>query len=130
MIKFVFSIILFTLNFNDLLRIGVDFYVSTHLQIYEERSSRIVSKGESELVFNEGRVYNIFTLIENEDEKTYETSWSVIVRNMDGTVVFAKSYRKNLGDQKWSWESAIPRIHNEKELYVSVLIKSLVFHVS
>ena len=105
------------------------FYVSTHLQIYEESSARVVPKVESELIVNDDQVYNIFTLIENEDEKTYEASWSVMVRNMDRTVLFARSYKKNLGDKNWSWESAIPRLRNEKELYVSVLIKSLVFHV-
>ena len=127
MIKFAFSIILFT--FDDLIRIGVDFYVSTHLQIYEESSARVVPKVKSVFVFNGDQVYNIFTLIENEDEKTYEASLSVIVRNMDRSVLFARSYKNNYGDKKWSWESAIPRIWNEKELYVSVLIKSLVFHV-
>ena len=47
---------------------------------------------------------------------------------MDGTVLFAESYEKTSADENWSLGTAIPRIRNEKELYVSVIIKSLVIH--
>ena len=73
-------------------------------------------------------MYWVFTQIENEDEKTIELTWSVIVRNMDGTVLYAKGYKERSADANWSLGTAIPRITNEKELYVSVIIKSLVIH--
>ena len=47
---------------------------------------------------------------------------------MDGTVLFARSYEHSEAKKIWSWGEAIPRITNEKELYVSVIIKSLVIH--
>ena len=47
---------------------------------------------------------------------------------MDGTVLYAESYEKTSADENWSWGPAIPKIRNEKELYVSVIIKSLVIH--
>ena len=47
---------------------------------------------------------------------------------MDGTVLFARSYEKTSADENWSWGWAISQITNEKELYVSVIIKSLVIH--
>ena len=66
--------------------------------------------------------------MENEDEKTIELTWSTIVRNMDGTVLFAQSYEKTSADKNWGLGTSIPRIRYEKEIYVSVIIKSLVIH--
>ena len=45
---------------------------------------------------------------------------------MDGTVLLAESYKRSASNKNWGRGSAIPRITNEKELYVSVIIKSLV----
>ena len=116
------------LTFDDLLWIGVVFYVSSQLRIYEESSTRVIPKGGSRWVFKDDQAYYVFTNIENEDEKTIDLTWSVIVRNMDGTVLFARSYEKTSADENWSWGWAISQITNEKELYVSVIIKSLVIH--
>ena len=47
---------------------------------------------------------------------------------MDGTVLLADSYEKTSADESWVRGSPIPQITNEKELYVSVIIKSLLIH--
>ena len=125
------KVILFSLiflTFDDLHRIGVAFYVSSTLEIYEESSTRVIPKGGSKKVFKDDQVYYVFTQIDNEDEKTIEAHWSMIVRNLDGTVLFASSYEKTSSDENWGWGTPIPRITNEKELYVSLIIKSLVIH--
>ena len=124
-LKFIlFSLILLT--FHYLPRIGVAFYVATKLKLYEESSTRVLPKGGSKFVYKDDQVYWVFTRIENEDERTIELTWSVIVRNMDGTVLYADSYKRSESDENWSWGGSIPTITNEKEVYVSVIIKSLV----
>ena len=119
-----FSLILFT--FDDLLGKGVSFYVSSQLRIYEESSTRVIPKGGSKLVFKDVQVYNVFTQIENENEKAIEANWSMVVRNMEGTELFAKSFKRSGTDKNWGRGASIPQITNEKELYVTVIIKSLV----
>merc|ERR1719419_1981180 len=71
---------------------GVPFYVASHLEIYEESSTRVIPKGGSKLVYKDDQVYWVFTQIENEDEKAIEANWLMVVRNMEGTELFAKSY--------------------------------------
>ena len=50
----------------------------------------------------------------------------MVIRNMEGTELFAQSYEYSATDQNWNWGTAIQQITNEKELYVTVIIKSLV----
>ena len=78
------------------------------------------------MVYKDDQAYWVYTGIENEDEKTIELTWSVVVRNMDGTVLLADSYEKTSAGENWGRGSPIPQITNEKELYVTVIIKSLV----
>ena len=52
----------------------------------------------------------------------------MIARNMDGTVLFAQSFKNSEADENWDSGSTIQQITNEKELYVTVIIKSLVIH--
>ena len=47
---------------------------------------------------------------------------------MDGTVLFAQSFKNSEADENWDSGSTIQQITNEKELYVTVIIKSLVIH--
>ena len=45
---------------------------------------------------------------------------------MEGTELFAQSFKRSGTDKNWSLGAAIPLITNEKELYVTVIIKSLI----
>ena len=49
-----------------------------------------------------------------------------VIRNMEGTELFAKSFKHSATAKNWALGAAIPQITNEKELFVSVIIKSLV----
>ena len=81
-------------------------------------------------VYKGDQAYLVGMQIENEDEKRIEASWSMIVRNMNETVLFARSYVYSSADEYWGRGSPIntKRFNKEKELYVSVIIKSLVIH--
>ena len=94
--------------------------------MYGESSTRIIPNGGSKRIYNDDQVYNVFTKIENEDEKAIEATWSMVIRNMEGTELFAQSYKHSATNKYWSLGSPIPQITNEKELYVTVIIKSLV----
>ena len=50
----------------------------------------------------------------------------MVIRNMEGTELFAESYKRSATDKNWGLGTSIPQITNEKELYVTVIIKSLV----
>ena len=79
-------------------------------------------------VYKDDQVYYVFTNIDNEDEKTIEAQWSMVIRNMEGTELFAESYEHSATKKNWGLGSSIPQITYEKEVYVSVIIKSLVTH--
>ena len=78
------------------------------------------------MVYKDDQVYSVFMQIENEDEKAIEANWSMVIRNMEGTELFVESFKNSAKDENWSLGAPIPQITNEKELYVTVIIKSLV----
>jgi len=109
---------------------GLPFYVTCDLRIKKENSSRVRPEEEKKWPYKDDQVYAVFTHIEHDDKSIIGREWSMIVRNMDGKVLFAKSYRNSYENDydNFLYDSSIPVIpiiRNEKELYVSVIIKSL-----
>ena len=50
----------------------------------------------------------------------------MIVENLDGKVLLAESYEKTSSSTNWSLGTSVPRIDGEKEVKVTIIIKSLI----
>ena len=50
----------------------------------------------------------------------------MIVENLDGKVLLASSFENTSKSTHWIWGSLVPTIDGEKELKVTIIIKSLI----
>ena len=112
--------------FDDLFIIGFRIYVSSELVIYDESSTRAIPVGGSKWVYKDVQEYYVFLGIENERENSITASWSMIVENLDGKVLGAKSFEHTSSSTYWSYGPFVPRIDGEKEVKVTIIIKSLI----
>ena len=112
---------------DDLFILGFRIYVASQLEIYDDSSARAIPEGGSKWVYKDDQVYFVYLGIKNGywwgDSIT--ASWSMIVESLDGKVLHAESLKHTSSSTNWSWGSWVPRIDGEKELKVTIIIKSL-----
>ena len=104
--------------------LGFEISVSSVLRIDEDTSIRTILQGGS----TNGQVYLVFLNIENDLGKRLTVSWSMIVKNLDGKVLQAMSLEATSKRKNWSRGTTVPRIDDEKEIKVTIVIKSLIKH--
>ena len=80
------------------------------------------------MVWKDDQVYVIGLWIKNGffwgDSIT--ASWSMIVENLDGKVLLAKNSEYTSSSTDWGYGDSVPKIDGEKEVKVTIIIKSLI----
>ena len=121
--------------FDYLFILGFRIYVTSELQIYDDSSFSAIleerrrnREGGSKSVFKDDQVYVVGLWIKNGffwgDSIT--ASWSMIVENLDGKVLLAQSFEHTSSSTNWSYGTSVPSIDGEKEVKVTIIIKSLI----
>ena len=124
-----FSLLYFeTSDFNDPYIQGFRVCVSSVLRIYDDSSTRAIPEGGSKWIFKDDKQYWVYLFIENDLGEKLTVSWSMIVENLDEKVLEARSMKHTSKRIEWGMGTSVDRIDNEKEIKVTIVIKSLIKH--
>ena len=79
------------------------------------------------MLYKDDQVYGVYLRIKNGywlgDSIT--ASWSMIVENLDGKVLQARNLEYTSSSTDWGYGPFVPKIDGEKEVKVTIIIKSL-----
>ena len=107
--------------------LGFRIYVSSELRIYDDSLTRAMTEGGSKKVYKDDQVYFVFLdIIKGRKiiQNLNTASWSMIIETLDGKVLLAKNFKHTTSSIQWNWEYSVPRIDDEKEIKLTIVIKS------